>query len=107
MTTATSTRTERLADVLRERELDALLIGDLTNLRWLTGYTGSNGVAVVERDGALRFLTDFRYLTQAAQEVGEEWRAHSVIRDVVAGHVHGKGIDGYQEALAMLKEALS
>ena len=37
----------------------------------------------------------------------EEWRRHSVIRDVVIGHVHGKGVDGYREALEMLKEALS
>jgi 3-dehydroquinate dehydratase-2 len=36
----------------------------------------------------------------------EEWRRQSVIRDVVIGHVHGKGIDGYREALEMLKEAL-
>jgi 3-dehydroquinate dehydratase II len=37
----------------------------------------------------------------------EEWRRHSVIRDVVIGHVHGKGIDGYRDALEMLKEALA
>ena len=37
----------------------------------------------------------------------EEWRRHSVIRDLVIGHVHGKGVDGYREALEMLKEALS
>ena len=37
----------------------------------------------------------------------EEWRRHSVIRDVVIGHVHGKGADGYRDALGMLKEALS
>jgi 3-dehydroquinate dehydratase II len=37
----------------------------------------------------------------------EEWRRHSVIRDVVIGHVQGKGADGYREALEMLKEALS
>ena len=37
----------------------------------------------------------------------EEWRRHSVIRDVVIGHVHGKGADGYREALEMLKEALT
>ena len=37
----------------------------------------------------------------------EEWRRHSVIRDVVIGHVHGKGVDGYREALEMLKGALS
>ena len=37
----------------------------------------------------------------------EDWRRHSVIRDVVVGHVHGKGVDGYRDGLAMLKEALS
>ena len=37
----------------------------------------------------------------------EEWRRQSVIRDVVIGHVHGKGVDGYREALEMLKGALT
>jgi 3-dehydroquinate dehydratase-2 len=37
----------------------------------------------------------------------EEWRRHSVIRDVVIGHVQGKGVEGYRDALQMLKEALS
>ena len=37
----------------------------------------------------------------------EAWRSHSVIRDVVIGHVHGKGADGYRDALQMLKDALS
>jgi 3-dehydroquinate dehydratase II len=37
----------------------------------------------------------------------EEWRRTSVIRDVCIGHVQGKGVDGYREALAMLKERMS
>jgi 3-dehydroquinate dehydratase-2 len=37
----------------------------------------------------------------------EEWRRQSVIRDVVIGHVQGRGIDGYRDALQMLKEALT
>jgi 3-dehydroquinate dehydratase II len=37
----------------------------------------------------------------------EEWRRRSVIRDVVIGHVQGKGVDGYRDALQMLKEALA
>lgn len=36
----------------------------------------------------------------------EEWRRHSVIRDVCIGHVQGKGPEGYREALSMLHEAL-
>jgi Xaa-Pro aminopeptidase len=54
---------------LQERELDALLVTGLVNLRWLSGFTGSSGAAVAGRDGLFRFLTDFRYLTQSADEV--------------------------------------
>ena len=35
----------------------------------------------------------------------EDWRRHSVIRDVCIGNVQGKGVDGYREALEMLKGA--
>jgi 3-dehydroquinate dehydratase II len=33
----------------------------------------------------------------------EEWRSQSVIRDVCIGRVQGKGVDGYREALELLK----
>ena len=36
----------------------------------------------------------------------EEWRRVSVIRDLCVGSVKGKGVDGYRDALAMLKEAM-
>ena len=36
----------------------------------------------------------------------EDWRAHSVIRDLVAGVVSGKGPDGYRDALMLLREEL-
>jgi 3-dehydroquinate dehydratase-2 len=36
----------------------------------------------------------------------EEWRRLSVIRDLCLGRVQGKGVDGYREALEMLKEGL-
>ena len=62
------TRADRLAERLRERELDALLVSDLVNLRYLTGFTGSNGFAVVG-ERLRRFVTDFRYVTQAAAQV--------------------------------------
>jgi Xaa-Pro aminopeptidase len=56
------------ADRLALGELDALVVTNLVNVRYLTGYTGSNGVAVVGRERRL-FLTDFRYMTQAAEQV--------------------------------------
>ncbi len=66
---ATTTRGERLAALLDERELDALLVTDLVNVRYLTGYTGSNGIAVVGVRDLRAFVTDFRYLTQAEREI--------------------------------------
>jgi Xaa-Pro aminopeptidase len=67
------TRVERVLAALEERDLDALLVTGLLNVRWLTGFTGSNGAAVVGRDGTRRFLTDFRYLTQSAEQVADAW----------------------------------
>ena len=40
-------------------------------------------------------------------EEREDWRRVSVIRDLCLGHVHGKGIEGYREALEMLREEFS
>ncbi len=66
-------RIERLAGALRERGADRLIVSAPANVRYLTGYTGTNGLAVIAAAGADAehlFLTDFRYETQAAQEVG-------------------------------------
>ena len=64
-------RADRAAGLAAERELDALLVSHPVNLRYLTGFTGTNGLAVLGAgaDGVRRFLTDFRYLERAAEEV--------------------------------------
>jgi Xaa-Pro aminopeptidase len=67
-----SARVEALRAKVAERELDALLVSNLVNVRWLTGFTGSNAAAVVGA-GSLRFVTDFRYLTQVAEQLEPEW----------------------------------
>ena len=36
----------------------------------------------------------------------EDWRSHSVIADLCAGRVQGKGVEGYREALELLKAEL-
>jgi Xaa-Pro aminopeptidase len=61
-------RADRVAARLAERELDLLLVTDRTNLRYLTGFTGSNGMAVVGPD-VRRFITDFRYVELARGQV--------------------------------------
>ena len=63
-------RADRVAAGLAERELDALLVLDPANLRYLTGFGGSNGVAVVG-PALRRFITDFRYVERAEGEVAD------------------------------------
>lgn len=58
------------ADRVRQRltTADALLVSDLTNIRWLTGFSGSNGWVVLGPD-SLTLVTDGRYGDQAAQQM--------------------------------------
>ena len=62
-------RPGRLGELMLERELDSLLVTDLFNVRYLTGFSGTNGACVITSEERL-FLTDFRYVEQAAEQVG-------------------------------------
>jgi Xaa-Pro aminopeptidase len=70
-------------------ELDALLVDSLVNVRYLTGFTGSNGLALVVGDadgaklGAHRFLSDFRYATQSAEQVPDAFAREIVAEDLL------------------------
>jgi Xaa-Pro aminopeptidase len=88
-----SDRTERLLGELDESGLDALLVTELTGVRYLTGYTGSNGLALVGPDRRL-FVTDFRYVEQAAEEVDpgfERVRAPQDLLESVGELIGGQG----------------
>ncbi len=98
-----ATRADRLAAVLERRELDSLLVSDLVNVRWLTGFTGTNGAAVVTRDARL-FLTDFRYTEQAEAQVDPAFERLPAGRDLVgdlAGHLTGRA--GFDDAHMSVK----
>jgi Xaa-Pro aminopeptidase len=63
--------------------LDALLVTDLINIRYLCGFTGTDGVLVVTGETSC-FLSDSRYTTQARQQVqADEIREYSVKLDGV------------------------
>ena len=67
-------RADRVAAVVERLEaehLDAVLLTGLANVRYLTGFTGSSALVVVTRRGEVLFVSDFRYQTQAADEVGD------------------------------------
>jgi len=61
-------RLTRLRAALATSELDALLVTALPNVRYLTGFTGSNAHVVVTADECV-LLTDFRYASQVKAEV--------------------------------------
>ena len=63
-------RADRLVALLEERSLDCLLVTDLVNVRYLTGFTGTNGACLVSPEERT-FFTDFRYVERARAEVQE------------------------------------
>jgi len=64
-----SQRRDRLRQRLADAELDAMLVSDLVNVRYLSGFTGSNAALLVRVDSETPILaTDGRYRTQAAQQ---------------------------------------
>jgi Xaa-Pro aminopeptidase len=76
-------RGDRLERALAEAELDRYLVTDLTNVRYLTGFTGTNGACVCG-PGVRLFLTDFRYTERAAAEV-EGWETLTIGSDWLQG----------------------
>lgn len=111
----------RVKKFARELELDATF--------WQTNHEGefceSLHKAAERADGLLLnpgAWTHYSYAIRDALELAgvpavevhlsavdqrEEWRRHSVIRDLCVGSVQGKGLDGYREALELLKAAIS
>ncbi len=61
-------RADRVQARLDGARVDALLVTDLVNVRYLSNFTGTSGLCVIGPD-LRRFATDFRYLERAAAEV--------------------------------------
>ena len=82
-------RAARLADLLDELELDALLVDSLVDVRYLTGFTGSHALVLAiagrarARLGPDRFLSDFRYATQSAEQVPAAFEREIVTGDLL------------------------
>ncbi|HEX6570253.1 MAG TPA: Xaa-Pro peptidase family protein, partial [Acidimicrobiales bacterium] len=87
-------RSVRLRARLDDAGCDALLVSNLTNVRYLTGFTGSAALLLVTRDG-LVFVTDGRYRDQASSELAtarvaaqvEIGRTSDEQREILAGPV--------------------
>ncbi len=61
-------RIHSIHKIISKHQVDAVLFSDMSNIRYLTGFTGSDGVLIVSIHD-FRLLVDGRYTTQAAGEV--------------------------------------
>ncbi len=78
-------RSQRVAAALPGREVDALLVTGPINVRYVSGFTGSSGLALLRGDPGgpgHRFFTDFRYETQSAEQLPESFE-----REIVSGNL--------------------
>lgn len=84
-----ASRVRRLAGEMAALELDALMVDSLVDVSYLTGFTGSHAMALVVADSARqelgpdRFLTDFRYDTQSAEQVLDVFQREIVTGDLL------------------------
>ncbi|MBU1487997.1 Xaa-Pro peptidase family protein [bacterium] len=61
-------RLTRLRKRLAKNKIESLLVTNILNVRYLSGFTGSSASILITQDKAL-FIADFRYLSQAEEEV--------------------------------------
>ena len=93
-------RPARLGELIAAESLDALIVEGAANLRYLTGYTGSNALVLARADGSGRLFTDFRYATAVAEQVGDAFECEIVTGDLLeslAGSLTG-GRVGFDDA---------
>ena len=60
-----------LKKIIENSNVDAVLITDMYNLRYFTGFTGTTGMALATKEGKF-FFSDFRYKEQATKQVEEK-----------------------------------
>jgi Xaa-Pro aminopeptidase len=85
-------RRERLRKRLRDNQIQAMLVTDVTNVTYLTGFTGDDSLLLVDLAGE-RLLTDFRFTQQLEEECPQlplEVRPTGVLLNEFLGEVLGK-----------------
>ena len=100
-------RVDKLREKMKAEGIASFLITSPYNLRYLTGFTGTTGVALIGLEEAF-FITDFRYTEQAAKQcVGYEIVKNvGPILEVVADLVESKTIENlaFEESFVAFKQ---
>ncbi len=63
-------RIRRVRSELEHKHLDALVVSQPENRRYLSGFTGSAGFLIISQRETF-LLSDFRYMTQGPQQAPE------------------------------------
>jgi Xaa-Pro aminopeptidase len=90
-------RRDRLRALISAADADAALITRLVNVRYLTGFTGSNAALLVTAVGGECLATDGRYTTQAAVQAPD---VEAVIERAAAATLAGRAAAGGVRRLA-------
>ena len=85
----------RAAASVESAKVDGLVVFDLNNIRWLTGFTGSAGTLIVRRDEMV-FITDGRY----GEQVRAQFEAAGASARVVVGTSAAVLREGMEQSLS-------
>lgn len=92
-----------------EAKLDALIVTNLHNVRYLTGFTGSNGAVLLLRGGPAMLFTDPRYTVQSQQQVNCAVRiakgplVKTIAREIERARVRRAGFEHDNVTVAQLE----
>lgn len=109
MTDRRVARIARLVESLSAAHLDGLLVTSLPNIRYLTGFSGSSALLFVTMRDTL-LITDFRYKTQAVEEVGDIGRVAIETQSLWTGlwqlipQIQGVHVAGFESAHLMHRD---
>ncbi|GAA4739917.1 aminopeptidase P family protein [Gordonia alkaliphila] len=101
------TRRAAVAAALAAHDADAVVVSDLTNVRYLTGFTGSNAAVLIWRDDPSRdrIATDGRYTAQVAEQSPD--LEAMLARDTIGALVERAGAAGTAVRVAFEADAVT
>ncbi|MDH2428629.1 Xaa-Pro peptidase family protein [Sphaerisporangium sp. TRM90804] len=98
-------RRARLAALLGEHDVDAILVTRGVNVRYLTGLSSSNAAVLVREDGSAVLATDFRYIeTARAACPGVELVEQRDVAGALAAMAARPGIEAHDMSVARYME---
>ena len=77
-------RIDNLRAKLSSMNIDGIYVTNLTNVRYLTGFTGSAGSVLILPDSQ-HFFTDGRYIEQSKSQISNHWNTPHIPKHQYVG----------------------